>query len=683
VRRNLENMKKPDSTELQLGIDTGGTFTDFVLFDGCSLRVHKVLSTPQAPEQAILQGIRELGLSTDGLRVVHGSTVATNAVLEHKGVRTVYIANRGLGDVLTIGRQARRELYNLQPEPLRPPVPAEHCLEVDARIGADGSRISEFSPQDKAALLAAIEKIQPTAVAINLLFSFLDDSDEQAIADWLPEGLFVSRSSEVLPEYKEYERGIATWLNAWIGPLVAGYLERLAQQLAPAPLAVMQSSGGTVSADRAGRKAVQLLLSGPAGGLTGARFIGQQAGQSKLMTFDMGGTSTDVALIDGEIRLTSEGHIGHWPVAVPMVDMHTIGAGGGSIASMHTIGAGGGSIASIDAGGLLRVGPESAGAAPGPACYGQGGRQATVTDANLVLGRLQPEAFLGGNMRLDRAAAIAAVEQIAIPLQLSVEQAAFGLVALANEHMAQALRVISVQRGVDPREYVLVSFGGAGGLHVCALAETLGMSRALVPVHAGVLSALGMLAAARTRQMSRTVTGILEEFSESDLAAQLQTLAEAGTGELVAEGVTVTDITTSFSLDLRYRGQSYTLNLPWQGIAATGAAFHVLHEQRYGHRLSTPVELVNLRCGLQGVTPDISLPDIHKDVATVAEPVRVAMAGQTTKVPVWPRSVLYAGQVINGPALVTETVATSWIPDGWQCTVDTVGNLLLERVNIN
>jgi len=659
-------MKKPDSKELQLGIDTGGTFTDFVLFDGCSLRVHKVLSTPQAPEQAILQGIRELGLSTDGLRVVHGSTVATNAVLEHKGVRTVYIANRGLGDVLTIGRQARRELYNLQPELLRPPVPAEHCLEVDARIGADGSRISEFSPQDKAALLAAIEKIQPTAVAINLLFSFLDDSDEQAIADWLPEGLFVSRSSEVLPEYKEYERGIATWLNAWIGPLVAGYLERLAQQLSPAPLAVMQSSGGTVSADRAARKAVHLLLSGPAGGLTGARFIGQQAGQSKLMTFDMGGTSTDVALIDGEIRLTSEGHIGHWPVAVPMVDMHTIGAGGGSIAS-------------IDAGGLLRVGPESAGAAPGPACYGQGGRQATVTDANLVLGRLQPEAFLGGSMRLDRAAAITAVEQIAAPLKLSLEQAAFGLVALANEHMAQALRVISVQRGVDPREYVLVSFGGAGGLHVCALAEALGMSRALVPIHAGVLSALGMLAAARTRQMSRTVTGILEDFSDAGLAAQLQTLAEAGTDELLAEGVAVTDITTAFSVDLRYRGQSYTLNLPWQGVAATGVAFHVLHEQRYGHRLPTPVELVNLRCGLQGVAPDISLPEIHQSNATATEPAQVVMAGQTARVPVWPRSVLYAGQLINGPALVTETVATSWIPDGWQCTVDTIGNLLLER----
>ncbi len=656
-------MKKPDPTDLQLGIDTGGTFTDFVLFDGRSLRIHKVLSTPQAPEQAILQGMRELGLSTGDLRVVHGSTVATNAVLEHKGVPTVYITNRGLGDVLTIGRQARRELYNLQPEPPRSPVPPGHCLEVDARIGADGSRISSFSPGDKAALLAAIEEIRPAAVAINLLFSFLDDADERMIEDWLPDGLFVSRSSDVLPEYKEYERGIATWLNAWIGPLVAGYLERLEQQLSPAPVAVMQSSGGTVSAARAGSKAVHLLLSGPAGGLTGARFIGQQAGQSRLMTFDMGGTSTDVALIDGDIRLTSEGHIGHWPVAVPMVDMHTIGAGGGSVAS-------------IDAGGLLRVGPESAGAVPGPACYGQGGRQATVTDANLVLGRLLPDAFLGGNMVLDRAAAITAVEQIAAPLQLSVEQAALGIVALANEHMVQALRVISVQRGVDPRRYMLVSFGGAGGLHVCALAEALGMTRALVPVHAGVLSALGMLAAARSRQLSRTVTGVLADFSDTLLAEQLQALAAAGTDELLAEGVATADITTSFSLDLRYHGQSYTLNLPWQGIAATGAAFHALHEQRYGHCLPIPIELVNLRCGLQGLPPDISLPEIHKGAAAAAA--QVVIAGQADTVPVWPRSVLHAGQVIDGPALVTETVATTWLPDGWQCTVDAVGNLLLE-----
>jgi len=421
-----------------------------------------------------------------------------------------------------------------------------------------------------------------------------------------------------------------------------------------------------VNADKAGRKAVHLLLSGPAGGLTGARFIGQQVGQAKLLTFDMGGTSTDVALIDGDIRLTSEGRIGDWPVAVPMVDMHTIGAGGGSIAS-------------IDAGGLLRVGPESAGAVPGPACYGQGGRQATVTDANLVLGRLQPDAFLGGSMVLDRAAALAAVEQIAVPLQLSVEQAAFGIVALANEHMAQALRVISVQRGVDPREYMLVSFGGAGGLHVCALAEALSMTRALVPVHAGVLSALGMLAAARSRQLSRTLSGVLEGFSDSRLTAALQALATTGTEELLVEGVAATDITTGFSLDLRYQGQSYTLNLPWQGITVTTAAFHALHEQRYGHQLPTPVELVNLRCSLQGVAPDIRLPAINRDDPLATEPAQVFVAGHSMSVPVWPRSVLHAGQLINGPALVTETVASSWLAAGWKCTVDSVGNLLLER----
>ena len=261
-----------------LGIDTGGTFTDFVLFDGQCLRVHKVLSTPAAPEQAILRGIRELGVSTSGLRVVHGSTVATNAVLERKGVRTLYIANHGLGDVLSIGRQARRELYNLQPQPLPPPVPRDCCVEVGARIAADGQRISDLTEHDRYTVLEAIRALKPEAVAINLLFSFIDDSDECAIEQWLPGGLFVSRSSQVLPEYREYERGIATWLNAWIGPLVAGYLARLNAALAPAPVAVMQSSGGTVSAARAGEKAVHLLLSGPAGGLMGARFIGRLHG---------------------------------------------------------------------------------------------------------------------------------------------------------------------------------------------------------------------------------------------------------------------------------------------------------------------------------------------------------------------------------------------------------------------
>jgi len=663
-----QNMNTPDTTQARawLGIDTGGTFTDFVLFNGQSLRIHKVLSTPRAPEQAILQGIREMGLSTAGLQVVHGSTVATNAVLERKGVRTLYITNRGLGDVLTIGRQARRELYTLQPQPQLPPVPRDFCVEVDARMAADGQRVSEFSASDRDRLLELVRTLQPEAVAINLLFSFIDDSDERAVESWLPDALFVSRSSQVLPEYREYERGIATWLNAWIGPLVAGYLERLNAGLAPAPVAVMQSSGGTVSAAKAGGKAVHLLLSGPAGGLMGARFIGQQTQQAQLLTFDMGGTSTDVALIDGDIGLTSEGHIGPWPVAVPMVDMHTIGAGGGSIAV-------------IDSGGLLQVGPESAGAMPGPACYGQGGCLPTVTDANLVLGRLQPDAFLGGSMSLDVEAAALAVKSIADQLQLGLEEAAQGIITLANEHMAQALRVISVQRGIDPRPYRLVSFGGAGGLHVCALAEALGMSRALVPIHAGVLSALGMLAAPRSRQLSRTLTGVLAGYSEGELTQKLQALAASGTQELVAEGIAVADIETDFSLDLRYQGQSYTLNLPWQGLAVTTSAFHATHEQRYGHRLAAAVELVNLRCRLQSSPPQMQLPLVANSAAAATEPLLVSMAGFNAPVPVWSRSELYAGQVFAGPALVTETVATTWLPAGWHCRVDPLGNLLLEH----
>jgi N-methylhydantoinase A len=666
-RYNTRPMTAPDipSALHWLGVDTGGTFTDFVLFDGNGLRIHKVLSTPDAPERAILQGIAELGLATDRLQVVHGSTVATNAALERKGVRTAYITNCGLGDVLTIGRQARRELYNLQPAPLPPPVPHKLCWEVGARTAADGRPLTALTAADRAALLALLEQHRPEAVAINLLFSWLDDRDERTIESWLPEGLFVARSSAVLPEYREYERGIATWLNAWVGPRVAGYLARLDRTLAPAPVAVMQSSGGTVRADLAGARAVHLLLSGPAGGLMGARHIGRQAGYDRLLTFDMGGTSTDVALIDGDIVLTSEGRIGDWPVAVPMVDLHTIGAGGGSIAQ-------------LDAGGVLQVGPESAGAAPGPACYGLGGRHATVTDANLVLGRLLPDVFLGGAMTLDAAAAGAVIDALAQRMGMTAREAAAGILAIANEHMAQALRVISVQRGIDPRKFVLTSFGGAGGLHVCALADALGMRSALVPVQAGVLSALGMLVAPPARQLSHTLTGLLTGFTDAELEQELQALVAQGRQALQAEGIAASDIEVSFRLDLRYRGQSYTLELPWQGSAACSDAFEALHEQRYGHRLALPVELVTLRCSLQGRPLSITLPE---PAATGPEPVvRVtAVAGCAQPVPVYARVTLGAGQRIDGPALITETVATTWLEPGWRCEVDRIGNLRLMR----
>ncbi|RRQ22165.1 hydantoinase/oxoprolinase family protein [Thiohalobacter thiocyanaticus] len=650
---------------IRIGIDTGGTFTDFVVLDGQGVRVHKVLSTPAAPERAILQGLRELGLlGVRGLSLVHGSTVATNAVLEGKGVKTLYITNHGLGDVLAIGRQARVELYNLQPEPVEPPLPPEHCLETGGRRDAQGNVIEPLTEDGLAALCREVERLQPRAVAINLLFAFLDGEDERRIAAALPEELFVACSSEVLPEVREYERGMATFLNAHVGPLVEGYLQRLKAGVAPAPVAVMQSAGGLVAAEQAARHGVHLLLSGPAGGLKGAGFVGRLAGCERLLSFDMGGTSTDVALIDGEPRLTTEGRIGRYPVAVPMVDMHTIGAGGGSIVR-------------VDAGGLLLVGPESAGADPGPACYGHGGIEPTVTDANLVLGRLRPEAFLDGGMRLDAQAAGAAVQRVAGPLGLAVETAAEGIVRVANEHMARALRVISVQRGLDPRDYVLTSFGGAGGLHVCALADALGMRRALVPVQAGVLSALGMLSAPPARQLSRAWPARLEECATAQLEATLDELAAQGTAELVAEGIPRERLQRRASLDLCYEGQSFVLNLPWQGISATAAAFHAAHEARYGHRLSRPVALVNLRLELSGAAPEPALPE--REPGQAAPEARVAMPGLDTEVSVYSRAALGAGQILAGPALVTETVATTWLAPGWACEVDRWGNLLLEN----
>ena len=507
-----------------LGVDTGGTFTDFVFFDGERLVIHKILSTPAAPEQAILAGVEDLEADPENLRLVHGSTVATNAVLEGKGVDVAYVTNRGFADVLTIGRQARRELYDLTPRRPRPPVPASHCLETGGRLAADGRRLEPLTDAGLRELIRAVKALGVESVAVNQLFAFLDDADERAIETAMPDGVFVSRSSAVLPEYGEYERGVATWLNAYVGPLMERYLARLRDGVAPGRVAVMQSSGETVEADQAGQRSVNLLLSGPAGGLMAARHLGRLAGRERLMTFDIGGTSTDVALIDGDIGWTTEGRIGDYPVAVPQVDMHTIGAGGGSIAR-------------LDAGGLLQVGPESAGADPGPACYGQGGEAPTLTDANVVLGRLRPEAALGGSLNIDREAARKAVEQVGRRMGMDGVEAARGIVRLAVERMAHALRVISVQRGHDPGAFTLMSFGGAGGLHVCELAEAMGMNRAMVPVHAGVLSALGMLVAPPGRQLSRTLGRPLSDVTPAEVESGLESLAASGAERLVAEGV--------------------------------------------------------------------------------------------------------------------------------------------------
>ncbi|MBV1883543.1 MAG: hydantoinase/oxoprolinase family protein [Pseudomonadales bacterium] len=688
-----------------LGIDTGGTFTDFVLVTSAGMQVHKLLSTPHAPAKAILQGIEELNLMSAAkngeLTIIHGSTVATNAALEEKGVKTVFITNRGLSDMLSIGRQTRAELYNLCPYPTNPPVPKSHCLETGGRLNHQGNIIEPLTQDDLKSLIQHIQRLNPAAVAINLLYSFIDDSHEKAIEAALPKDLFISRSSYVLPEYKEYERGMATWLNASLGPIVSDYLTQLEAELSPCTIRIMQSSGGTMNIESAAKQAVRLLLSGPAGGLAAAQFIGHlvQDKKNQLITFDMGGTSTDVALIDGQLTLTNESKIGNYPVAVPMVNMHTIGAGGGSIAF-------------IDKGGLLQVGPQSAGSEPGPASYGRGGTLATVTDANVVLGRLRPSLFLGGKMSLDTEKADTVMDELANSLGLSPLETAFGIISIANDHMSRALRVISVQKGYDPKNFQLCCFGGAGGLHVCALANALDIPKAIIPINGGVLSALGMLVAPRERQLSITHQCLLSQVSEPDLTPLIQQLENRGRQALMAEGISQSKIQRSVSLDLRYKGQTHTLNTKYdqsikRAIERATEIFHQQHKTRYGHALNLDVELINIRVGVSAASDPLTLPNLSNAQASEntnpSDPIPLDVislryfndTNQGTgpdnnqgppqekatllETPIYQRDHLEPGHIIKGPALVAETVSTTLIEPHWWATVDKWGNLLLEK----
>ena len=626
-----------------------------------------MLSTPSSPERAILQGIRDLGLSgaiaSGQLAIVHGTTVATNAALEGKGARTLLITNEGLEDILRIGRQNRPELYNLTPPSNASAVSLLPALGCPARLDAAGHPVTPLTNGHIATLLNAVRELDPESIALCLLFSYLNPEHEQRLNDALCDaGFAVSPSHQILPTRGEYERGMATWLNAWLAPRVADYLQRLQQATAPAPLAIMQSHGGTIASQQAADLAVNLLLSGPAGGLAAAQRLGQQLQQPQLMTFDMGGTSTDVALLDGDIRLTQQGHIGPYPVAVPMVDMHTIGAGGGSLAY-------------VDDAGLLHVGPQSAGADPGPACYGKGGQQVTVTDANVVLGRLQPDFALGGSLALDVPAAEQAMDRLAQALGLTRQQAADGVLALANEHMTQALRVISIQKGFDPADFALMSFGGAGGLHVCALADNLGMTQAIVPQRAGVLSAEGLVYAPRKREMLQALPEQVDEPLLHERIAQLQ---QQGQAELIAEGVSADRIRHRVFVDMCYRGQSSVLQIDWEPtLADRETGFHTAHQQRFGHQLGLPVEQVNLRVQSQAQNSPPAQPDRHTRSASAER--LITLPGIDTPVAVYNRESLGAGQRIAGPALIYEAVGTTWLAANWHATVDSQGHLLLQR----
>lgn len=661
--------------QMLLGIDAGGTFTDFVLVrlePQVTLSVHKTLSTPEAPEQAILDGIRAMGLEShlnDGsLRLIHGSTVATNAVLEGKLARTVFITNHGFGDMLQLARQVRGQLYALETAAVAPPVPPELCLETGGRIGADGGEILPLSAEELNELLRKVESLAPEAVAINLLFSFLDDRFErkiEAAIKALPGERFVSRSSKVLPEYKEYERGIATWLNAALGPVISGYLGALQRELGDVRLQVMQSSGETMSASMAAQSAVNLLLSGPAGGLTAIAYLAQQVGESKFISFDMGGTSTDVALLDGKINTSNESSISNYPIAVPMVDMETIGAGGGSIAY-------------VDSGGMLQVGPRSAGADPGPACYDRGGSEATVSDANLVLGRLQSDSALAGDLRLNPERARASIEPLAQKIGLTIEDTALGIVAIANEHMAKAIRLISVNRGYDPGDFVLASFGGAGGLHVCALADAMGMQKALVPIHGGVLSALGMVVADQGRQFAKTLSLDVDQIVQQSLEDEFVKLERTGREQLAMDGLEPAMLVSKRSADLRYKGQSYTLNIDWRGLAEALDAFERLHKRRYGYGHAAPIELLTIRVNLSTDRTVFSMPFLNP--ASHCNKLRhCKVYGEVEQAKLLVRADLRPGESIDGPAIITEYAATTFVATDWSAESDEFGNLLLSR----
>jgi N-methylhydantoinase A len=654
------------TSTLVLAVDTGGTFTDLLLLEEGRLRTLKVPSTPQDPADAVLRGSREImGGAVRPHRLLHGSTVATNGLLERKGARVVLVTNRGFEDVVEIGRQNRPQLYSLvgtRPPPL---VAREDRVGIEGRLGPDGN---EIRPLDSEELVNLADRVKEAeGLAVVLLHSYANPDHEEEVAAAL-EGLGrpLSVSSRLLPEYREFERTSTTVVNAYVSAIMSRYLGRLHRESGAETVQIMSSNGGAVPVERSIREPVHTGLSGPAGGVVGALSWAKRSGYERIITFDMGGTSTDVSLCPGRPLHTREFEIAGQPVAIPVIDIHTVGAGGGSLAR-------------VDAGGALRVGPESAGADPGPIAYGQGGEEPTVTDAHVWLGRLPVEAFLGGEGRLDRDPIAGPLGAVAETLGKGKEETAEGILAVANTAMERALRVISVERGFDPAEFVLVAFGGAGALHVVELVERLGAARALVPPDPGLLSAYGMLAAAPTREVSRTLLLSSEtEALESHLDEAFQAMEEQALAEMVAEGNDPTTLVVHPWVDARYQGQSFELRVPREDWIA---AFHHSHKDRYGYaREGTPVEAVTLRVVAEGPPhPLTHTPLPEAKGPPPAESGMVFHAGERIPVQkVW-RKDLRKGHTLIGPALVMEYSSTTWLPPHWRLEVDAWGSLHLMK----
>jgi N-methylhydantoinase A len=653
---------------IRLGVDVGGTFTDLVAIVDAQVLTAKVPST-QIQSEGVFEAFARTGLDPKSIAVfTHGMTVATNALLEGNGAKTAFVTTAGFRDILFIGRQNRPHLYDLRLQKPKPLVQRDHCLTLDERMGPKGvlrrlKRESIDALITKLQVLISQEGIE--ALAVGFLFSFRFPEHEQQVAAALRKAfsdLHLSLSSEITPEFREYERFSTTVVDAYLSPGLARYLGRLAEGCRASGLPIpkiMQSSGGVTTIEQASQHGAVALLSGPAGGVNGASFVAQQSGFADVLTFDMGGTSTDVSLIlDGQAQTSAESFVAGYPVRLSQIDIHTVSAGGGSIAW-------------IDPGGALKVGPQSAGSLPGPVAYGRGGQQPTITDANVFLGYLEDGAILGGSLRIDRSVAASALEKLGEPLGLSAERMAVGMRVIANAHMSAALRVMSIERGLDPRHLALLAFGGAGPMHACDLAVTLGIQTVLVPRAGGVLSALGLAVSPLREDYSCSVLKTLTDVGET-WASLCENLGARATGTLNLH---------RYSADLRYKGQSFELSVPItkdMKCHQITAAFHALHHQRHGWSdLTQTIEVVQLRLA---ATEALILPNL-----ILAKPVELRLPkhrlawfdGHFQTIQVWQGLGLGEGDCINGVALVEFPEATVVIPPDWHCRVDVCGTLII------
>ena len=652
-----------------LGVDIGGTFTDFVLFDGNELKVHKVLSTPHNPAEAVFDGIRSLEVSQKQLSIVHGSTVATNTFLERKGAKVALITTSGYEDVIEIGRQARSSLYDLFITRESPLVPEELRWGVQERVAATGEVLSGVKKGDLKKIGIELRKQGITSVAVCFLFSYKNSANEEVVAKELEKmGIHISASCRIMPEYREYERFSTTVVNAYVSPVMSKYLTSLENGLETENIRIMQSNGGSISTGAAKERAVNCILSGPAGGVVGASGIAKLAGLEKIISFDMGGTSTDVSLCNGDVRLTTQTLINEMPIKIPVVDMMTVGAGGGSLAY-------------IDPGGALRVGPQSAGADPGPVCYGKG-KEITVTDANLFLGRINAQFFLGGRMILETDMVSRYIGLLAKKLKMTSVRVAEGIIDVANANMASAIKVISVEKGFDVRDYTLVSFGDAGGLHACELAQSLSIKKVLVPKNAGVLSALGMTVADIVKDYSRSILLKVKERGYSEILDLFKPLISKGMKDVLSEGVRKSSVKVENSVDMRYVGQSHELMLPFKKSYIED--FHKLHKKTYGHaNTDYGIEVVNIRVRVIGKTRK---PSLRKKVKiapvkaqTVTRKIKCYFRGKWLKTDIYDRNRVRIHSRIKGPAVIVEDTSTTFLPPEYICTVDDYENLIIEE----